>query len=118
IPSRVRRAGSLRSRPKCRGQSRSILRRHQKTILWCSTISGKALRGAKLPRLFGIGDDHCPLPWQSLKYDAKLSGYRTSITEQQLRGAPKSTNDNAWDCSDRSRIRAVDDYYGALPIAG
>ena len=24
----------------------------------------------------GIGDDHYPLPWQSLKYDTSLGGYR------------------------------------------
>ena len=30
----------------------------------------------------GIGDDHYPLPWNSLKYDANLGGYRTGITEQ------------------------------------
>ncbi len=36
----------------------------------------------------GIGDDHYPLPWQSLKYDTNLGGYRTGITETQLKGAP------------------------------
>ena len=25
----------------------------------------------------GIGNDHYPLPWQSLKYDTQLGGYRT-----------------------------------------
>jgi hypothetical protein len=30
-----------------------------------------------------IGDDHYPLPWQSLKYDTNLGGYRTGITETQ-----------------------------------
>ena len=25
----------------------------------------------------GIGDDHYPLPWGSLKYDTNLGGYRT-----------------------------------------
>ncbi|PAM97023.1 photosystem reaction center subunit H, partial [Streptomyces sp. Alain-F2R5] len=25
----------------------------------------------------GIGDDHYPLPWQSLKYDTNLEGYVT-----------------------------------------
>src|ERR1700758_5340266 len=37
----------------------------------------------------GIGDDYYPLPWQSLKYDTALGGYRTGITENQLKGAPK-----------------------------
>ena len=34
----------------------------------------------------GIGDDHYPLPWESLKYDTNLGGYRTGITEQHSRG--------------------------------
>jgi hypothetical protein len=29
------------------------------------------------------------VPWQSLKYDTNLGGYRTGITQQQLEGAPK-----------------------------
>src|ERR1700692_4073021 len=60
----------------------------------------------------GIGDDHYPLPWQSLKYDTSLGGYRTGITEKQLEGAPRYGNDNAWNWSDPVRIRSVNDYYG------
>jgi hypothetical protein len=60
----------------------------------------------------GIGDDHYPLPWQSLKYDTNLVGYRTGITEDQLKGAPKYSNDNAWNWSDPARGRSVNDYYG------
>jgi hypothetical protein len=60
----------------------------------------------------GIGDDHYPLPWQSLKYDTNLGGYRTGITQQQLEGAPKYGNDNSWDWADNSRIGAVNSYYG------
>lgn len=37
----------------------------------------------------GIGDDHYPLPWQSLKYDTNLGGYSTGVSENQLKGAPK-----------------------------
>jgi PRC-barrel domain len=60
----------------------------------------------------GIGDDHYPLPWQSLKYDTNLGDYRTGITETQLKGAPKYGNDNSWNWSDPARTRAVNDYYG------
>jgi len=35
----------------------------------------------------GLGNDHYPLPWQSLKYDTALGGYRTGVTESQLCGA-------------------------------
>jgi PRC-barrel domain len=60
----------------------------------------------------GIGDDHYPLPWQSLKYDTGLEGYRTRITRKQLEGAPKYGNDNSWDWADESRTRMVNNYYG------
>ena len=40
------------------------------------------------PRL-GLGHSHYPIPWGALKYDTSLSGYRTGITEQQLRDAPE-----------------------------
>jgi PRC-barrel domain len=60
----------------------------------------------------GIGDDHYPLPWQSLKYDTSVEGYRTGITQQQLEGAPKYGNDNAWNWGDPARTRSVNDYYG------
>jgi hypothetical protein len=47
-----------------------------------------------------------------LKYDTNLGGYRTDITEKQLKDAPKYGNDNAWNWSDPARTRAVNDYYG------
>jgi hypothetical protein len=31
----------------------------------------------------GIGDDHYPLPWQSLKYDTNVGGDVTGITDSQ-----------------------------------
>ena len=62
--------------------------------------------------ILGIGDDHYPLPWQSLKYDTALGGYRTGVTQQQLENAPKYGNDNSWNWADTSRARAVNDYYG------
>ena len=63
----------------------------------------------------GLGNDHYPLPWQSLKYDTNLGGYITGVTEQQLRGAPKFGNDNEWNWGDTARTRAVNAYYG-VPV--
>ena len=60
----------------------------------------------------GIGNDHYPLPWQSLKYDTRLGGYVTGVTESQLGSAPKYGNDNDWNWADAARNRAVNDYYG------
>ena len=64
----------------------------------------------------GIGDDHYPLPWQSLKYDTRLGGYVTGITEKQLRGAPRYGEDNEWNWGDVTRTREVNEYYG-IPVA-
>ena len=46
------------------------------------------------------------------KVGTRLGGYRTGITETQLKGAPKYSNDNSWDWSDAARTRSVNDYYG------
>ena len=63
----------------------------------------------------GIGDDHYPLPWESLKYDTNLGGYVTGITESQLRGAPKYSNESSWNWSDPTIARSVDDFYRGIP---
>jgi hypothetical protein len=62
--------------------------------------------------LLGIGGDHYPPPWQSLKYDNAVQGYRTGGTKKQLEGAPKYGNDNSWNWSAPARTRAVDGYCG------
>jgi PRC-barrel domain protein len=60
----------------------------------------------------GLGNDHYPLPWQSLKYDTRVGGYRTGVTEDQLRGAPKYSGESEWNWGDPARSRALDEYYG------
>ena len=62
----------------------------------------------------GIGDDHYPLPWGSLKYDTNLGGYRTGITEKQLQAAPKYSRDSDWNWEDQN-TRGVNEYYGVIP---
>ena len=62
--------------------------------------------------LLGLGNDHYPLPWQSLKYDTRLGGYVMGVTEEQLRGAPKYSDEREWDWGDLATGRKVDDYYG------
>jgi len=64
----------------------------------------------------GLGSDHYPLPWQSLKYDTRLGGYVTGVTEKQLMSAPRYRQDSDWNWGDATRTRALDDYYG-VPIA-
>lgn len=75
-------------------------------------ISGKvAYAVVSFGGFLGMGEDYYPMPWTNLKYDTRLGGYRTGVTEQQLKGAPKFTRSTDWDWNDRSRDRAIYDYY-------
>src|SRR4029079_13300742 len=47
----------------------------------------------------GLGHSHYPIPWAALKYDTNLGGYRTSITEGQVRDAP-AFSDASWEDRD------------------
>lgn len=58
----------------------------------------------------GIGGEHYPLPWSSLKYDENIGGYRLIIPLDQLEKAPKYNNESEWTWS---RHGLVDDYYGS-----
>jgi PRC-barrel domain len=64
----------------------------------------------------GIGDDHYPLPWPSLKYNTKLGGYQTMIPADRIQKAPRYAEEADWNWSDVSRARSVNDYYG-VPFA-
>jgi hypothetical protein len=76
-------------------------------------VSGKvAYAVLSFGGFLGMGDEHYPLPWQTLKYDTNLEGYATNVTKAQLEGAPKYTNDSDWDWSDTNRARSLNDYYG------
>lgn len=59
----------------------------------------------------GMGGDYYPLPWHSLSYDTGLGGYLTTVTADQLKGAPKYDAESDWDWSDPARSKVVDDYY-------
>src|ERR1700704_3773796 len=62
----------------------------------------------------GMGEDYYPVPWSMLNYDTSLQGYRTNLTEQQLRNAPKYSRHESWDWGDRQRTQKLTDYYGTL----
>jgi hypothetical protein len=42
----------------------------------------------------GFGHSHYPIPWGALTYDKSLGGFRTNITEQQLKDAPEFSDDS------------------------
>ena len=53
-------------------------------------ISGKvAYAVMSFGGFLGMGEDYYPMPWESLKYDVALAGYRVGVTEDQLKGAPR-----------------------------
>ena len=59
----------------------------------------------------GLGEDEHAIPWGKLTYDTRLGGYRTDITEAQLRGAPSFARDRNYDWTERSRERELHDYW-------
>ena len=61
----------------------------------------------------GMGEEEHSVPWNKLTYDTSLGGYRTDITEEQLRGAPSFARDRNYDWSDRARERELHEYWGA-----
>lgn len=56
----------------------------------------------------GMGEEHHPIPWQKLSYDADKHGYTTDINESQLKGAPKRSAN--WD-RDRGWEQRTYDHY-------
>jgi hypothetical protein len=82
------------------------------TRLMIDKISGRvAYAVMSFGGFLGMGTEEYPVPWGKLTYDTGLGGYRTDITEQQLRGAPKRDPNDDW--SDRGRERQLHDYYKA-----
>jgi hypothetical protein len=82
-------------------------------------VSGKvAYAVMSFGGFMGIGEDYYPLPWSLLTYNPKLEGYEVNIGEQQLKGAPKYSQHETWDWTDRARSNAINDYYNVPPYWG
>jgi hypothetical protein len=81
--------------------------------LMIEKISGKvAYAVMSFGGFLGMGEDEHTIPWSKLTYDTSLGGYRTDITEEQLRGAPSFYRDSDdYDWSDRERERELHDYW-------
>ncbi len=56
--------------------------------------------------------NHYPIPWQKLKFDTSLDGFRVDIGEAQLRDAPEFSDDS-W--SNRTWERNVHTHYEIPP---
>jgi PRC-barrel domain len=58
-------------------------------------VSGKVLYvDVTFGGFLGIGVHHQTIPWEKLSYDRELGGYRTEITEEQVRRAPSFYGDD------------------------
>jgi hypothetical protein len=60
----------------------------------------------------GLGHSHYPIPWKALSYDPSLGGFRTSVTEKQLRDAPEFSDDSF---GDRDWETRTHQHYGVQP---
>ena len=60
----------------------------------------------------GLGHSHYPIPWGALTYDTGLDGYKTNVTEAQLRDAPEFSDDS-W--ADRDWQRQTYSHYKVQP---
>ena len=65
--------------------------------------------------LFGSDKGSHTLPWGKLKYDPQLRGYRTDISESELREAPNFAQPNTFDWSNRDQEQELHDYYRIPP---
>ena len=63
----------------------------------------------------GMGKDFYPIPWNSLKYDTTLDGYRTDITREQVEGAPAHAGGDTFDWNDDEWHSRVHEHYKAKP---
>jgi hypothetical protein len=62
----------------------------------------------------GIGSRHVTIPWEKLAYDKELEGYRTDITEAQVRNAATRYGDEGV-LPDPRRQQELRDYWNDLP---
>jgi hypothetical protein len=80
--------------------------------LMIEKVSGKvAYAVLSFGGFLGMGADEHTIPWNKLDYDTSLGGYRTDITEEQLRGAPAFARNSNHDWSDQDRERELHDYW-------
>jgi sporulation protein YlmC with PRC-barrel domain len=83
--------------------------------LMIEKISGRVAYAVVEFGFWEIGEDEHTIPWSKLEYDTSLGGYRTDITETDVRQAPAFTPDEEHDWSDREREERLHDFYRIPP---
>jgi len=80
--------------------------------LMIDKVSGKvAYAVMSFGGFLGMGADEFTVPWGKLNYDTSLGGYRTDITESQLRNAPTFYRERDYDWNDRESERELHEYW-------
>jgi hypothetical protein len=62
----------------------------------------------------GFGAQEFAVPWGMLNYDSSLEGYRTNLTQEQLRKAPSFSRGQGQDRSPDSEQQLHDYYHVTL----
>lgn len=84
--------------------------------LMIDKISGRVVYAVmSFGGFLSIGHNHYPLPWSALKYDVEANGYRTRVTEQQLKDAPEFSDDSL---ESRDWEKRVHEHYDVPPYWG
>ncbi len=84
------------------------------TRLMVEKTSGRIVYAAvSFTGFLGLSEGQHTVPWSKLTYDMGLGGYRTDITEEQLRSAPTFYRDEDYHWSDRERERELHDFWRA-----
>ena len=76
-------------------------------------VSGRAIYAVmSFGGFLGMGEEHYPLPWATLKYDAQKGGYVVNLDKKLLEGAPYYDRGSAFEWTP-DYGRKVDSYYNA-----
>ena len=76
-------------------------------------VTGRAIYAVmSFGGFLGMGDQHYPLPWATLKYDTQKGGYVVNLDKKQLEGAPNYDRKSEFKWTPEYG-RKVDTYYKA-----
>jgi hypothetical protein len=76
-------------------------------------VTGRAIYAVmSFGGFLGMGDQHYPLPWATLKYDTQKGGYVVNLDKKQLEGAPNYDRNSEFKWTPEYG-RKVDTYYKA-----
>jgi len=74
-------------------------------------VSGRAIYAVmSFGGFLGMGEEHYPLPWATLKYDTQKGGYVVNLDKKQLEGAPSYARGSEFEWTP-DYGRKVDSFY-------